>query len=376
MPNDTVLGILGGGQLGRMIAMAARPMGVRTVIFTDEKNGPASQVADLTIVAKYDDHEALEKFASLVSVVTLEFENIPVAALEYLSGFVPVRPGVKTLYVAQNRQREKEFLSGNDFPLAPWAVVRTLDELTCAVAKIGLPSVLKTAGFGYDGKGQKLIVEGEDLAAAWTTLGHTEAVLEKYINIDREFSVIGARNPSGSFSHFGPIENKHRNHILDVSSLPARLDEELAEQAVNITERIMTELDTQGLLCVEFFLADDKQVLVNEMAPRPHNSGHLTIEACPTSQFEQLVRAALDLSLGATTPFHSAAMVNLLGDIWQGTAPDFAAALDLPEAHLHLYGKSEARVGRKMGHITTVAESSSLAVELAQKARARLKHEA
>jgi 5-(carboxyamino)imidazole ribonucleotide synthase len=370
-----VLGILGGGQLGRMIAMAARPMGLRTVVFTDEPSGPASQVADLTIVAKYDDKEALEKFAALVNVVTLEFENIPVAALEYLSGFVPVKPGVPTLYVAQNRQREKEFLSRNNYPLAPWAVVKSLEQLQAAVAKIGLPAVLKTAGFGYDGKGQKLIVEGEDLTAAWQSLGHTDAVLEKFITIDREFSIIGARG-SGRFSHFGPIENKHKNHILDVSSIPARLSQELAAQAVAITESIMTELDSEGLLCVEFFLTDDMQVLVNEMAPRPHNSGHLTIEACPTSQFEQLIRAVWGLSLGTTTPFHSAAMVNLLGDIWQGSEPDFAAALDVAEAHLHLYGKAEARKGRKMGHITAVADSSSLAVELALRARARLKHEA
>jgi 5-(carboxyamino)imidazole ribonucleotide synthase len=254
-------------------------------------------------------------------------------------------------------------------------VVKSLEQLQAAVAKIGLPAVLKTAGFGYDGKGQKLIVEGEDLTAAWQSLGHSEAVLEKFISIDREFSIIGARG-SGRFSHFGPIENKHKNHILDVSSIPARLSQDLADQAVAITESIMTELDTEGLLCVEFFLTEDKQVLVNEMAPRPHNSGHLTIEACPTSQFEQLIRAVWGLSLGTTTPFHSAAMVNLLGDIWQGSEPDFAAALDVAEAHLHLYGKAEARKGRKMGHITAVAESGSLAVELALRARARLKHEA
>lgn len=370
-----VLGILGGGQLGRMIALAARPMGLRTIVFTDEKNGPASQVADLTIVSKYDDLDALQKFAELVDVVTLEFENIPVAALEFLSGFVPVKPGVRTLFVAQNRQREKEFLASNNFPLAPWAVVTSLAELEAAATKIGLPAVLKTAGFGYDGKGQKLIVDIEELAAAWNGLGHSEAVLEKFISIDREFSIIGARG-NGQFSHFGPIENKHKNHILDISSLPAKLPQQLAEQAVSITAAIMNELETEGLLCVEFFLTEEKQILVNEMAPRPHNSGHLTIEACPTSQFEQLIRAVLGLGLGNTTPFHSAAMVNLLGDIWQGGQPDFASALDVPEAHLHLYGKHEARVGRKMGHITVVADSSSLAIELAQRSRARLKHEA
>ncbi|MFA6558298.1 MAG: ATP-grasp domain-containing protein, partial [Candidatus Obscuribacterales bacterium] len=247
--------------------------------------------------------------------------------------------------------------------------------------QVGFPAVLKTAGFGYDGKGQRVVRNQEEAALAFAELGkvskQAEVVAEALITIDKEFSVIGARNYQSNqsvFTYFGPIENKHVNHILDVSSVPAKLSQHLVEQAANITSAIMDKLDCVGLLCVEFFLSDKGQLMVNELAPRPHNSGHLTIEACPTSQFEQQVRAVCGLTLGATMPFHSAAMVNLLGDLWlkSNDRPNFASALTTSQAHLHLYGKDEARAGRKMGHITTVAESSSLAIELALRARSSL----
>ena len=268
----------------------------------------------------------------------------------------------------------------NGFPVGAFVLIESEEHLA-ALEQIGFPAVLKTAGFGYDGKGQRIVRNMDEAKLAFAELAKSSkqagVVAESLITIDKEFSVIGARNYQSNervFEYFGPIENKHVNHILDVSSVPARLSQHLVEQAANITAAIMDKLDCVGLLCVEFFLTDKGVLLVNELAPRPHNSGHLTIEACPTSQFEQQVRAVCGLTLGATVPFHSAAMVNLLGDLWLTTnhKPNFAAALAISQAHLHLYGKEEARAGRKMGHITTVAESSSLAVELALRARASL----
>lgn len=377
------IGMLGGGQLGRMFALAARAMGYSVTVYSNDKVSPAAQVADKFICAPYENETALAAFAATVDVVTLEFENIPVSAVKALAANVPVYPGSETLYIAQNREREKQFLQSNGFPLAPFAVLKNESEIDDALALVKLPCVFKTAGFGYDGKGQKLVNTRDEANAAYLELSKSgsDIAVEAFINIEKEFSVIGARNyQSGQsdFVSFGPIENKHVNHILDVSSLPARLDEDIVEEAIAITRSIMEKLDTVGLLCVEFFLTSTG-LLVNEMAPRPHNSGHLTIEACPTSQFEQQLRAVCGLKLGATTPFHSAAMVNLLGDIWYAAQkpdtdglPDFAAALNVRQAHLHLYGKEEARPGRKMGHLTTVAESSSLAIELALRARAAL----
>jgi len=382
-PGGTI-GMLGGGQLGRMFCFAAQAMGYRVSVYTDEEKSPAGQVANKLICASYLDEDALAQFAQSVDVVTLEFENIPVQTLQFLSTFVPVYPDEKTLFVAQNRQREKEFLQKGKFPLAAFALIKCADQLESELelANVRYPAVLKTAGFGYDGKGQKVVQNAGEAEAAFARLSsankQTEVVAEAFISIEKEFSVIGARNYQGSeskscFEYFGPIENKHVNHVLDVSSMPARLNQELVDKAVAITRDIMEMLDTVGLLCVEFFLTTDGTILVNEIAPRPHNSGHLTIEACPTSQFEQQLRAVCGLTLGATTPFHSAAMVNLLGDLWPSEGqPNFAAALTTSEAHLHLYGKEEARAGRKMGHITAVAESSSLAIELALKARASL----
>jgi 5-(carboxyamino)imidazole ribonucleotide synthase len=378
-PGATI-GMLGGGQLGRMFCVAAREMGYKVHVYTDEEKSPAGHISDKLVCASYLDEQALEHFASEVDVVTLEFENIPVETIRILSRTTAVYPGAETLYVAQNREREKQFLVDNGFPVAPFALIKTAEDLS-ALDQVGFPAVLKTAGFGYDGKGQRVVRNQEEAALAFAELGkvskQAEVVAEALISIDKEFSVIGARNYQSNqsvFTYFGPIENKHVNHILDVSSVPAKLSQHLVEQAANITSAIMDKLDCVGLLCVEFFLSDKGQLMVNELAPRPHNSGHLTIEACPTSQFEQQVRAVCGLTLGATMPFHSAAMVNLLGDLWlkNNNRPNFASALATSQAHLHLYGKDEARAGRKMGHITTVAESSSLAIELALRARSSL----
>lgn len=381
-PGATI-GMLGGGQLGRMFCVAAREMGYKVHVYTDEEKSPAGHISDKLVCASYLDEQALAHFAAEVDVVTLEFENIPVETINILSRTTPVYPGAETLYVAQNREREKQFLAANGFPVAAFALIKSADQLG-ALEQIGFPAVLKTAGFGYDGKGQRIVHNMEEAKLAFVELGkfrkqvskETEVVAESLITIDKEFSVIGARNYQANesvFAYFGPIENKHVNHILDVSSVPARLSQHQVAQAANITSAIMDKLDCVGLLCVEFFLSDLGVLLVNELAPRPHNSGHLTIEACPTSQFEQQVRAVCGLTLGATVPFHSAAMVNLLGELWLSSSkPNFAEALAISQAHLHLYGKEEARVGRKMGHITTVAESSTLAIELALRARASL----
>lgn len=378
-PGATI-GMLGGGQLGRMFCVAAREMGYKVHVYTDEEKSPAGHISDKLVCASYLDEQALEHFALEVDVVTLEFENIPVETIKILSRTTSVYPGAETLYVAQNREREKQFLVENGFPVAPFALIKTAEDLG-ALDQVGFPAVLKTAGFGYDGKGQRVVRNQEEAVLAFAELGkvsnQAEVVAEALITIDKEFSVIGARNYQSNesvFTYFGPIENKHVNHILDVSSVPAKLSQHLVEQAADITAAIMDKLDCVGLLCVEFFLSDKGQLMVNELAPRPHNSGHLTIEACPTSQFEQQVRAVCGLTLGATMPFHSAAMVNLLGDLWlkNNDRPNFASALTISQAHLHLYGKDEARAGRKMGHITTVAESSSLAIELALRARSSL----
>ena len=378
-PGATI-GMLGGGQLGRMFCVAAREMGYKVHVYTDEEKSPAGHISYKLVCASYLDEQALAHFAAEVDVVTLEFENIPVETINILSRSTPVYPGAETLYVAQNREREKQWLVANGFPVGAFVLIESPEHLS-ALEQIGFPAVLKTAGFGYDGKGQRIVRNIDEAKLAFAELAQSSkqagVVAELLISIDKEFSVIGARNYQSDervFEYFGPIENKHVNHILDVSSVPARLSQHLVEQAANITCAIMDKLDTVGLLCVEFFLTDKGVLLVNELAPRPHNSGHLTIEACPTSQFEQQVRAVCGLTLGATVPFHSAAMVNLLGDLWLTTnhKPNFAAALTISQAHLHLYGKEEARAGRKMGHITTVAESSSLAVELALRARASL----
>lgn len=380
IPPGAVIGMLGGGQLGRMFCLAAISMGYHVIVFTDEEKSPAADVATKVICASYLDLTALAQFAAEVSVITLEFENIPVETLQFLSKLVPVYPDETTLYVAQNREREKAFLAAANFPVAPFALIKDSQQLTAKMSEIGYPAVFKTAGFGYDGKGQKVVQNLAEAQSAFLHLSQsnkqTDVVVEAFIAIEKEFSVIGARNYQNGqscFETFGPIENKHVNHILDISSLPAKLNQDLVERAILITRQIMEKLDTVGLLCVEFFLTKEGVILVNELAPRPHNSGHLTIEACPTSQFEQQLRAVCGLTLGATTPFHSAAMVNLLGHLWpEDGQPQFAAALSTSQAHLHLYGKAQARAGRKMGHITTVAQSSSLAIELALKARASL----
>lgn len=368
LPGKT-LGVLGGGQLGRMFAIAAMQMGYRVIGYTNEPNSPISQVCAHMVHASYEDIDALSEFGRAVHVVTIEFENIPVSALHELDKVTLVRPGPNVLHVTQNRLREKTFLAGKRYPIASFFEVKSAEELREAIRKLGLPAVLKTAGFGYDGKGQRLIKSEGDIDSVWKSLGTDQAIVEQFVEFEREISVIGARSQSGDFVAYGPIENEHRNHILDISLAPARINWTLAEEAIDMTRSIMDALEVVGLLCVEFFVTSEETLLVNELAPRPHNSGHYSIEACPTSQFEQQVRTVTGLPLGTTETERGSAMVNLLGDLWQDGEPDWASAVALPDVHLHLYGKQEPRPGRKMGHITACARWADEAVERAKSAR-------
>ena len=368
LPGATI-GVLGSGQLGRMLALAARRMGYRVHTLSPGEDTPTGQVADLEITADFEDLDAIRAFAKGVHVVTFEFENVPTEAAAAAAELVPVRPSGAALHITQQRAREKAFLADHGFPTTPCAAVHTLDELAVALGRIGGPAIIKTAAFGYDGKGQHRISSIEDAERVWGLIGHQEAVVEHVVDFTHELSVIAARGLDGAFAHFGAIENTHRNHILDVSVSPARVPPRAAAEAVSLTRAIMDELSYVGVLCVECFLTTDGRLLVNEIAPRPHNSGHLTFDACVTSQFEQQVRAVCGLPLGSTAQLKPAAMVNLLGDLWADGEPDWSGALALPDVKLHLYGKTEPRVGRKMGHLTAMAESADEAVEKALTAR-------
>jgi 5-(carboxyamino)imidazole ribonucleotide synthase len=353
-----VIGVLGGGQLGRMFAMAARRLGYRVHTLAPEHDTPTGQIADIEVEAPYDDLDAVRAFARAVEVVTFEFENVPVAATMAAAEHAIVRPSGRALEIAQHRIREKNFLRAHGLPVVPFAVVTNETELIAAARQIGTPAVLKTAELGYDGKGQVALKKGMDPIDAWDALGRQSAVLEAFIDLECEISVIGARAVDGSVSHFGAIQNVHVNHILDVSTAPADLPAALSREAVDVMYAVLEALEYVGLLCIEFFVGRNGQLLINELAPRPHNSGHLTFDACRTSQFEQQVRAICGLPLGSTDLVQPAAMANLLGEHWEGGEPDWAAALSYPDVKLHLYGKSSARRGRKMGHLTTLAATA------------------
>ncbi|MDQ3322704.1 MAG: 5-(carboxyamino)imidazole ribonucleotide synthase [Acidobacteriota bacterium] len=368
LPNSTI-GVLGSGQLGRMFAIAARRMGYRVHTFSPESDTPTGQVADTEINAEYEDLDAVRDFARNVDVITFEFENVPFATVEAAEKFAPVRPRGEVLHIAQNRLREKNFLAQNGFPIAAFRHIKTLEELQKSVAEIGVPCVLKTAGFGYDGKGQSRIKSIENCEKAFAEIERQEAVLEAFVEFEKEVSVVAARDLRGNFAHYGVIENAHKNSILDVSFAPAFVSPKIEKEAVTITREILEKLDVVGVLCVEFFLSKTGNLLVNELAPRPHNSGHLTVDACITSQFEQQLRAVCGFNLGATEFYKSCAMANLLGDLWEASTPDFAEALKFPDVKLHLYGKAEARGGRKMGHLTALAEKVEDAIETVVKAK-------
>jgi len=374
LPGATI-GVLGSGQLGRMFAIAARQMGYRVATLSPDSDTPTGQVADIEVTASYDDLDAVRDFARKVDAVTFEFENIPVATVDAVAEIVPVRPSGQALHVAQNRLREKEFLTKIGVPCAPYRHVTTLGELRSSLKELNKPGILKTAGFGYDGKGQARVMTDADTAAAWQSVGETESVLETLVNFEREVSVVGARGVDGTFVHFGVVDNSHANHILDITTAPAAVPEEVAKSAIDIARTIFEALDIVGVMCVEFFVTGGGHVLVNEIAPRPHNSGHWTIDGCVTSQFEQQVRAVCGLPLGSTEMLRpAAAMAQLLGDLWPAAGqPNWVTALVDPDVKLHLYGKEEARKGRKMGHITALGQTADEAVARVIAARESLR---
>ena len=372
LPNSTI-GVFGSGQLGRMFAIEARKLGYRVHTFSPESDTPTGQVADIETQASYEDLYEVRTFAQSVDVVTFEFENVPSACVSAAAEFVSVFPKGEILHTTQNRLREKTFLSDNGFPVTPFQHIRTIDDLRTAVDLLGMPCILKTAGFGYDGKGQSKIKSSEHIETAFAALNGSDAVLEAFVDFEKEVSVVCARDQSGSFAHYGVIENEHSNHILDVSFAPALISGQLLKGATEIAQDIAETLDYVGTLCVEYFVTKDQRLLVNELAPRPHNSGHLTFGACVTSQFEQQLRAVCGLPLGSTEFFRPAAMANLLGEVWQSREPNWAAALSDPDIKIHLYGKAEPRKGRKMGHITALAENTLIAVQKVRTAREKLK---
>jgi len=371
LPGSTI-GVLGSGQLGRMLALAARRMGYRVHSFSPERDTPAGQVSDWEIVAEYGDLDAVRRFAAGVSVVTFEFENVPAATAQTAASVGPLRPGPRVLEVTQHRIREKTFLSQNGFPVAPFLAVHSLDQLRQAVIKLGAPGILKTASFGYDGKGQQYIDSLKAADLAMQPDDRAELIYESFVDFYREVSVVAARGVDKAFATWGVIDNSHRDHILDLSVCPSSLDRNIAKEAVEIARAILQALDVVGVLCVEFFVTQAGKLLVNELAPRPHNSGHLTIEGHMTSQFEQQLRAICGLPLGDTTQLRPAAMANLLGDVWCNGEPNWPAACAFPGVKLHLYGKGSARPGRKMGHLTALGDTSSEAAEKALAARKSL----
>ncbi len=373
----SVIGVLGSGQLGRMFTIAARRMGYRVHTFSPETDTPTGQVADVEIKAHYDDLNAIRGFATAVDVVTFEFENVPSATAQAAAERAPVRPSGDILHTTQHRLREKTFLNRHGFPVTPFKTINSLEDLQAALAEFGCPAVLKTAGFGYDGKGQTKIKSPGEAEAALALTGRQEMVLEAFVDFECELSVVAARGVDGGFAHWGVIRNEHHNHILDVSVAPAGLPPQIVNEAIEITRSVLEQLGVIGMLCVEFFLTRQGKLLINELAPRPHNSGHLTFDACVTSQFEQQLRAVCGLPLGSTELLRPAAMANLLGDLWpsvQGEAgePNWVAACAMPDVKLHLYGKMLPKPGRKMGHLTAMADSAEAAAQLVRAARAAL----
>jgi 5-(carboxyamino)imidazole ribonucleotide synthase len=368
LPGST-LGVLGSGQLGRMFAIAARRLGYRVHVYSPDDDTPTGQVADLEIRAAYDDLDAVGQFARGVNVVTFEFENVPAATTAACERFAPVRPGGHILHTTQNRMREKTFLKEAGIPVTPFWPVGSQEEMLRALEQSGYPAVLKTAAWGYDGKGQVRLSAAADVERAWPRFAGGEAILEAFIDFQCEISVVGARGADGSFVAYGPMQNSHANHILDIALAPADVKPSVAREAIEIAREVFRRLEVVGVLCVEYFVDRSDRLMVNELAPRPHNSGHLTIDACTTCQIEQQVRAVCGLPLGSPEQLRPAAMANLLGEIWTRGEPNWPAALSHGDVKLHLYGKAEPRPGRKMGHLTALADTTSQAAQRVKSAR-------
>lgn len=371
------LGLLGGGQLGRMFTAEARRMGYRVVVVDPDPDAPAGQLADRHIPRPWTDPEAIDEIARTCAAVTTEFENVPADVLRALAAYLPARPRADAVAATQDRLDEKGFLNGAGLQTAEWAAVRGLDHLPSAWAAIGgVAGVLKTARLGYDGKGQAMVTSLAQLETAYERLGGVACILERRVQLEREISVIVARGVDGALTTWEPGENVHRNGILHTTVVPAIVAPETAAAARRIAEAVAVGLDYVGVMGVECFVADGGRVLVNELAPRPHNSGHWTLDASATSQFEQQVRALTGLPLGETRLLTPVAMVNLLGDLWESGAPRWEKVLALPGVRLHLYGKREARPGRKMGHLTVTAPDAERALDLALEAFSLLNQQA
>ncbi|MEM6392975.1 MAG: 5-(carboxyamino)imidazole ribonucleotide synthase [Planctomycetota bacterium] len=378
------LGMLGGGQLGLMFIHAAHRRGYRVHVYCPDPHCPAGRAADAHTAKPYDDLDAVSAFAKQVAAVTYEFENVPADTANACAAHAPVRPGQHVLHTAQDRLREKQTVQHLGVPVGPFAPVLSEDELHRAIEALGTPAVLKTAHGGYDGKGQRVLHSPADAPYAWHDLGKRPCILEAFVDFEQELSVIAARGLDGTIETFGPVANTHRNHILDVSVVPCGAPPTIEDQARQAAATIMQGLDVVGVLCVEFFQTRHTPktsnkpagVLVNELAPRPHNSGHLTIEACAHSQFDQQV---LTVTGHPPAPFNTqdhplkpTAMANLLGDVWQHGDPDFSLLAEYPDATAHDYNKTDPRPGRKMGHLTAQARTAHEAIRDAVEARARL----
>lgn len=377
IPPGSTIGILGGGQLGRMLILAGRAMGYRFHVF--EPKGPcaAGMVADFELNAEYSAEAALKHFVEGVDLITFEFENIPSDLIDELSAVKPVLPGSYVLHICQHRQREKDFLKKSNLPCAPFEYADSPESLKAAVNAIGFPCVIKTAAFGYDGKGQVKLRSAEEAADPqylWDFLGRSpRVVVEKWIDHVGEFSVVCARKADGTTISFPMAENLHIDHILHASIVPARVTDTTRETGIELAEAIADLLGVVGLIAVELFLQADGQLIVNEMAPRPHNSGHYTLDACATSQFEQHIRAVAGLPFGSVELFKPVVMINLLGDVWSKGTPDWGTLLEDPTLKLHLYDKGEPRPGRKMGHFTVLDDDIDAALSRAEEYFKKLK---
>lgn len=375
LPGAT-LGLIGGGQLGRMFTMAARNLDYRVTVLDPDPLSPAAEFATGHLNTAYTHPISIEELANSCAAVTTEFENAPAEVLLQLASRTTVRPSGNAVGIAQDRELEKGFFKTNGFPVGAFAVIKTPEDIDAALSIVTLPAVLKTARFGYDGKGQAHIESRAQLVEVLDKWRYPPTILEQWVPLKLEISVVLARTASGEISVFPVVENQHVNGILDITIAPARISPALANAATTIASAVATRLDYVGVLAVEFFVLADNTLLINEIAPRPHNSGHYTIDACRTSQFEQQVRVLCDLPLGDPTPHSPAVMLNLLGDLWWGKdheiAPDWSVVLSHPGAHLHLYGKRAARPGRKMGHVTVCDDTVEAALAAAMTMKSTL----
>lgn len=373
LPGAT-LGMLGGGQLGRMFTTAAQTMGYNVIVLDPDANSPAGIIADQHICAKYTDETALKQLAEQCDAITTEFENIPATTLSFLEAKTVVHPSSQALATTQNRIVEKQFIASLGIPVAPFAAIRSIDDIDGIAASFQLPAILKLANFGYDGKGQVVCDTIEAVREAFQSLGEVECVLEQRINLEREVSTVLARGESGHITNFPVAENVHLNGILHATTVPSNVPEQQAQTAIKMADKIAEGLGYVGIMAVEFFISQEGDVIANEIAPRPHNSGHFTLDACETSQFEQQVRMLCGLPSGNCELKSPVVMINILGDIWGNSLPHWDKLLSQPQNKLHLYGKKEARVGRKMGHFnvlaTTVEQASNSAAQSFEDLRA------